>query len=114
LVRVEAGACGFVTRITAKKVDRRHVRIEMESDCEAVQAIAARLKEMGSLGLRDILGKGLEKNTVLAECSELLSHAGCPVPGAIIKVSEVELGLNVPKRVVIEFELEPEDPESAY
>jgi hypothetical protein len=108
VVRVNAGACGFVTKITADKEDKRTVRIELESDCEAVEALSVKLKELGPLGIKDILSRGIEKNRVFVEGSKTLSHASCPVLGAIIKAAEVELGLNVPAPVSIEFESVPE------
>jgi Family of unknown function (DUF6951) len=108
VVRVNAGACGFVTRIIASKEDRREVRVDLESDCEAVRALGARVREMGLLGIGDLLSKGIGKNRVFMEGSKLLSHSGCPVLSAIIKAAEVELGLNVPACVSIEFESVPE------
>jgi hypothetical protein len=70
------------------------------------------MQTLGALDMTDILSKGMGKNAVFAECSELLSHAACPVPSAIIKAAEVELGLALPKPVVIEFELVPEKVEA--
>jgi hypothetical protein len=104
VVRVNPGSCGFVTRIIARREEGRAVRIELESGCEAVQALALRVKEMGSLGIGDVLSRGIGRNRVFIEGSKALSHAGCPVLSAMIKAAEVELGLNVPARVSMEFE----------
>ena len=98
---VDAGACGFRSRITAKKEDRRQVRVEIESNCESVGKVGEKLEK---LGLRDVMGKGTNGNKILAIGMETLSHSGCPVLSAIIKACEVELGLNVPCPVKIEFE----------
>lgn len=104
VVRVDPGACGFVTRITARKDGRRALHIELESDCEAVQALDTRVRELGPLGISEILSKGIGTNRVFVEGSKVLSHACCPILSAIIKAAEVELGLNIPARVSIEFE----------
>ncbi len=104
VVRVNPGACGFVTRIIAYKEDRRGVQIELESDCEAVQTLDVKFREIGQLGISEVLSKGIGKNRVFVEGSKVLSHAACPVLSAIIKAAEVELGLNIPARVSIEFE----------
>lgn len=103
-VRVSPGACGFVTRIIAHKEGRRALHIELESDCEAVQALDRKVKELGPLGMREILSKGIGTNRVFVEGSKVLSHAGCPILSAIIKAAEVELGLNIPASVSMEFE----------
>jgi hypothetical protein len=103
VVNVSAGACGFVTRISACKEDRRSVRISLESQCEAIQALDRVLQRHGPLSLRDIVSKGTG-NRVLMAGAEVVSHASCPVLVAIIKAAEVELGLNVPTPVTIEFE----------
>jgi len=85
------------------------VRLELASDCKAVQALDIRVREMGQLGLSDVLSKGIGKNRLFVEGSQFLSHAGCPVLSAIIKAAEVELGLNIPARVSIEFESAQEE-----
>ncbi|MBI5252711.1 MAG: hypothetical protein HY912_24715 [Desulfomonile tiedjei] len=106
-VTVDAGACGFRSGITANKEDRRSVRIEIESDCDSVAELGEKLKDLGLLGLGDVLGKGTNGNRILATGMNTLSHSGCPVLSAIIKVCEVELGLNIPCPVRIEFQEEP-------
>jgi hypothetical protein len=105
IVSVRAGACGFVTRIRAERENnRREVRIEIESDCESVQDLGFVLEQLGLLGMKDVISTNPEKNQVFRAASDTLPHAACPVPVAIIKVSEVALGLNVPSPVTIEFQ----------
>lgn len=103
-VEAHAGACGFKTTVTARKEGRREVSIELESPCEAVRALSAELKRVGPLGIRDVVGKGVENNRVFGAGSKTVSHAGCPVLVAIIKAAEVEMGMNVPSPVLITFE----------
>ncbi|MCL5123288.1 MAG: hypothetical protein M1511_02085 [Deltaproteobacteria bacterium] len=109
VVKVKAGACGFVTRILATRENKRNVMIKLESDCESVDDLGYILQEMGPLGMKDILARGLKANPVFHVSSEKLPHSGCPVPIAIIKASEVELKLNLPSAVSIEFEPDIED-----
>lgn len=104
VVKVTAGACGFVTRIIASKENKREVRIEIESDCESVDDLGFILQQKGLLGVKDIVSMSHKTNKVFHEASGKLPHSACPVPVAIIKASEVELGLNVPSPVSIEFE----------
>lgn len=112
-VKVTAGACGFVTLVKAKKGEKRTVRIEMKSDCEAVDDLAFVFEEMEPLGIKDIMSTNPEKNRVLQSATEKLPHSACPVPVAIIKAAEVALGLNVPSSVTIVFECGPEDESCA-
>jgi hypothetical protein len=104
VVRVRAGACGFLTRIRAERENGREVRIELESDCESVQDLGFVLAELCPLGMKDVISTNPEKNQVFRAAIDRLPHAACPVPVAILKVSEVALGLNVPSPVTIEFE----------
>ena len=103
-VRVDAGACGFVTRISASKEDGKRVRLEIQSDCEAVTELGRVLEKRGGLTLWEVVAKGFPDNRVLDLGHQTLSHPGCPVVVAVIKAAEVELGLNVPSRVTVEFE----------
>ncbi|HMK34763.1 MAG TPA: hypothetical protein VK463_06835 [Desulfomonilaceae bacterium] len=108
-VTVKAGSCGFLTRIRARRENRREVRIEIESDCESVHDLGFVLDELGPLGMKDVISVNQEKNQVFRVATDTLPHAACPVPVAIIKVSEVALGLNVPSPVTIEFECGSEE-----
>jgi hypothetical protein len=110
IVTVDAGACGFRSRITAKKADRRQIRVSVESICDTVSELGEKLERLGPLGLRDVLGKGTNGNRILAIGMDTLLHSGCPVLSAIIKACEVELGLNVPCSVKIEFQESSESP----
>lgn len=104
VVKVEAGACGFVTRIRAKKESKQEVNIQIESDCESVNDLGFILQETGPFSIRDIISKGENANKVICAASEKLPHSACPVSIAILKACEVELGLAVPRPVSIEFE----------
>lgn len=106
-VNVSAGACGFKTTVTAEKTDRRKVSIGLESECEAVMALGEELEKLGPLGIREIMSTDWKTNQVFSVGSKTVSHSACPVLVAVIKAAEVELGLNVPSPVSIEFEANP-------
>ena len=67
------------------------------------------MQELGPLGMRDIISKGANGNKVFHAAAEKLPHSACPVSIGILKACEVELGLNVPSPVFIEFECDSED-----
>jgi hypothetical protein len=104
VVKVRAGTCGFLTRIIAERENGREVRIEIESDCESVLDLGYILQQLGLLGMKDVISTNREKNQILRAAGDTLPHAACPVPVAILKASEVALGLNIPGIVTIEFE----------
>ncbi|MGC8605614.1 MAG: DUF6951 family protein [Desulfomonilaceae bacterium] len=108
VVKVKAGACGFVTRIWAEKKDKREVNIRIESDCESVNDLGLTLREMGPLNMKDVLSKGQNSNKVFRAALEKLPHSACPITVAILKACEVELGLAVPRPVSIEFKSDSE------
>jgi hypothetical protein len=103
-VRVSAGACGFEARIKATRKDRRSILIEVESNCESVEELGFVLEQLGALEIKDFMSTGEKQNRVFQLASDALPHSACPVPVAIIKAAEVELDLNIPCPVFIEFE----------
>ncbi|MEW6349491.1 MAG: hypothetical protein AB1646_10555 [Thermodesulfobacteriota bacterium] len=104
VVSVDAGACGFGTRIIAHKAGPRSVRIEIDSECEAVTEFGELLTDLAPIELKDFLSTGLRDNCVCMAASASIPHSACPVAVAVIKAAEVELGLNVPSDVTITFE----------
>jgi len=104
VVKVNGGACGFVARICATKADNQSVLVEIESECKSVRKLGLAMGKTGPLTLRDILATSEADNPVFREASVSLPHSACPVRVAIMKAAEVELGLNLPCDVSIEFE----------
>lgn len=108
VVTVNGGACGFLARIRTTKLDKQSLRIEIESECEFVQELSRVFGQNGPLTLQDILGTSEAGNPVFREASLCLPHSACPVRIAVLKAAEVELGLNVPCDISIEFERIPQ------
>jgi len=100
VVTVNAGICGFTSRIEASKLSSRVVTVSISSACEMVSELAARVSE---LNWHDVLRPRPDSllNKSTADC---IKHAACPVPAAIVKAIEVEMGLALPRDVVIHFE----------
>ncbi len=106
-VTVNPGNCGFTVSVTAEKGDRKKIHISLDTECEMVMKMADEISvlEMKAL-FTNILG-----NPVYRCASQHLQHTACPVPGAILKAAEVELGLCVAEDVKIQFEKESERSE---
>ena len=92
-----AGACGFTTTVDAA-MNGRACQLTIESDCKAIQKMAAELTEVDpykEISSRRSVPKTLEMG--IKHCT----HAACPVPVGIIKAVEIEAGLNLPVDVTI-------------
>jgi len=103
-VEINAGACGFITRVRASKDGAQRVELAINSGCAAVEKLAAELKE---LGFDELLRHRFAQGPVAELAGRTLKHSACPVVAGILKAAEVELGLNVPKEAAITF-VEPE------
>ena len=99
-VVVDAGICGFSTKIQVLRLSARRVSVALTSDCDMVSQIAEQLRE---LDWQDTL-RAREDSLVSKLSFQCVKHAACPVPVAIIKAIEVEVGAALPKDVVIHFE----------
>ncbi len=94
---IVAGICGFKTVVEAHMQDGRCV-LAIDSDCEAVQRLAAELTEVEPF--QEIsFRRGSPRVFELA--SAHCRHAACPVPVGIIKTVEVAADLALPADVVI-------------
>lgn len=98
-VLIKSGICGFTATVTAEKVDKKKVRITIDSDCEMVQKLSA---ELPVLDMMSAFTAHLN-NPVYRSASKHIKHIACPVPSGIIKALEVELGLCIPKDAGIIF-----------
>jgi hypothetical protein len=99
-VTVDPGICGFPTTIEVTKLSPKKVKVDISSDCEMVASLGSQLSELDS---RDALRS--HGRSAVYECAfRQLKHVACPVPAAILKAIEVELGAALPRDVSIRFE----------
>lgn len=99
-IKVDPGNCGFLVSITAEKGAGKKVRISLETECEMLMNMLPDISviDMQSLFMNHV------SNPVYRSAAAHLQHAACPVPCAILKAAEVEMGLCVPGDVNIIFE----------
>ena len=100
LVEVDAGSCGFTTRIGVSKTDARTVSISISSDCEAVEKWGGQL---GSVDWRECFGKNAFSSQVFISAAYCLKHPACPVYIGLLKAIEVETGASLPADAAIRF-----------
>jgi|Deesub1362A_J573_1020465.scaffolds.fasta_scaffold00160_19 hypothetical protein len=91
--------CGYITTITVEK-DDKIVSVTIQSECPAVEKLG---NELDRLTVEDILAKFIE-NPVYQEASRFLRHSTCVIPWMILKMAEIEYGLNTDKLFSIEIE----------
>lgn len=94
---ISPGTCGFKTIVIAS-MEGAGCALSIESECEAVQTMAAELsyvEPFQEISFR----KGTPK--ILEAGAKYCKHAACPVPVGIIKAVEVEAKLNLPGDVTI-------------
>ena len=91
---IDSGVCGMTTTVIATTDDARTVRLEFESDCGYVQALAEELTEVDAF--REISYRG-EGPLTLRLAPKHLVHPACPVPSGIVKAVEVASELAAPK-----------------
>ena len=99
IVEVNAGSCGFTTKIQVHKADAQTVRVVISSDCEMITKWG---EELHSLDWGQCL-RGFVDSPVFHCASEHIGHVACPVPVALLKAMEVEVGVALPVDVTIRF-----------
>jgi hypothetical protein len=100
IVEVEAGSCGFTTRIRVFKTNTQTVRISISSDCEAVEKWG---EQIGSVDWRECLGENAFSSQIFISAADCLKHTTCPVHIGLLKAIEVEIGASIPADATIRF-----------
>jgi hypothetical protein len=96
IVNVQAGICGFATRIEAEG-EGDVVKLAITSDCKAAQGLAGDLKTVDGM---DVFAP-LDETTIYQACRRHLRHSTCPVLCAILKAVEAAAGFALPQDVHI-------------
>jgi len=99
-VAVDPGICGFPTSIEVTRLSPAKLKVAISSDCEMVTSLGFHLSELDT---RDAL-RSHGRSAVYEHAFQQLKHIACPVPTAILKAIEVELGAALPRDVSIRFE----------
>lgn len=104
VISVNPGICGFNCIVRAERSKKRSVRIDITgSGCTLIQKLADQLHDITLLDLF----VPLTKNLIFISAQKAGCHPACPVPVAVVKASEVALGLALPQDAAICF-LNPE------
>ena len=96
---INSGICGFSATVRTQMEGRR-VKLSIESECQAIQDLAAELTEVDPFQEITFRGSGPRS---LEMGAKHCYHTACPVPVGIIKAVEIEAGLALPKEAVIKL-----------
>ncbi len=104
LVVVDAGICGFQTRIHAESNDGQNVVFKITSGCAKARSFAEALAAKGSVDGFSEVGAGSE-SIVLITARESLKGccSACVVPIGVFKAMQVAAGLALPKDVTLKI-----------
>lgn len=107
LVVVDAGICGFQTRIHADSDDSQNVTFKIISACEKARAFGAALIARGPVDGYAEIGAGAD-GAILTTARESLKGccAACAVPLAAFKVMQVAAGVALPQDVTLKISAE--------
>jgi hypothetical protein len=107
LAVIEAGICGFETKVAATSDDDRTVSFDVQTECEKVAGFANALKHSGRIdAYQEISPAG--KSVVLETARNALKGccAACVVPVGLFKCMQVAAGLALPKEIQIRLSKE--------
>ncbi len=103
IARIDSGICGERTTVTATRIEKYRVVLQIESSCPHITKMAGEIVEVDALNeISSRRGKSVPK--VIDAGLRLCAHSACPVPAGIIKAVEVAAGLALPKNATIEIE----------
>lgn len=113
---VYAGICGCSARIDVKQLDNKNVRVLVHSECEQITAMNSDLACIQWKGRGHQVFRRMTDSVIYHSSYEHIRHTGCPVPAAILKTIEVEVGIALPEDVTISFVNSDSDavPDSSF
>lgn len=107
LAVVDAGVCGFQSRIHAESDEMQNVTFRIVTPCEKVRAFSETLTAAGPVDGYTEIGEGSAGVILTAGRAHMKGCcAACAVPVGTYKVMQVVAGLALPKDVSIQ--LKPE------
>jgi hypothetical protein len=102
-IEVYAGVCGHSAVIDVTKVDDTHVQVVITSACDEITAMNPDLARVQWKGKGHEVFKRMTESAVYQSAAQHIRHTACPIPTAILKAIEVEVGIALPKDVTITF-----------
>ena len=95
---VDPGACGFICLIEVSRTGKYKTTVRLQSQCKQIVKLAAEIHEVDFMG---IMRGSFANNHVFVSAAKCKLHPSCPIPTALIKAVESELGMAVKKSITI-------------
>lgn len=107
LVVVDAGICGFQTRVHTESDDSQSVTFKIASGCEKARKFGEALIARGPVDGYAEIGAGAD-GVILTTARESLKGccAACAVPVGVFKAMQVAAGVALPKDVTLKITAE--------
>ncbi len=99
-VNVKPGVCRFDAVINVKKVLSGEVEISITSQCPNLKVFKEALSKVK---ISEAVAFP-NRNVIIRTAVEILPHSACPLPCAIVKAVEAEVGFALKRDVTISFE----------
>ena len=101
--QIQAGVCGFATKVTADSPDDQSVTLAIETNCDTIAGLAEALNGTEIDGY-DEIAKGFDGVVMTAVRSTLSGCcAGCAVPVGIFKALQAAARVALPRDVSIQL-----------
>ena len=103
-VTVDAGICGFHTKVNACCDDGQNVVFDIQSGCEKIKRYAAALAANGPVDAYAVLNPN-QPNPILTTAHQAITGCctSCVVPVSVFRALQVAAGLALPKNISIEI-----------
>lgn len=107
--RVFAGVCGFTSVIKAQATGKMRVKLQIITACQAVKSMN---EDLADLDCTKGVFCRICDSVVYQSAHRRLKHTDCPVPSAILKAVQVEIGGALPRGVQMQIEVLEEEEEA--
>lgn len=98
---IKSGICGFIAKIDVDAVDKKHVKVKINTACPMVTEMGNALPEIEQ---GEIFKKHVD-TVVYKLAGDYHLHTTCPVPMAVLKAVEAEFELALPRDCVVMFDV---------
>ena len=99
-VLVDPGVCRMNATVGITKVSARRFKVEIVTDCEMITRMGELLAE---LDMNDLMKSHIDSK--IYQCaSQCRVHLACPIPMAVLKATEAEAGLALPRSIAVNFQ----------
>jgi Family of unknown function (DUF6951) len=98
---VDPGACGFTCTVEVDKVGKYQATINIQSHCKQIKKLADAITEIDFM---EICRQPFGQNYITQSAARCSLHPSCPIPCALIKAIEGELGMAVKKNIGFTYE----------